>query len=305
MKKHSHINTIQTKETATEIEWDIVNNPPKVEIEVETADMIKGSFFKETITPTLSSLGSKILIGLKKPLTSLKYLFYKKFSELDLNIAPKLEIKSIPWIKIGLVVFAGYILLKKDMRFNFNLSAPFSAVADDTDNGYENTNFAQTISNPYAPVSAGSLSKDDVKVFINRYTPIAKKEMELFKIPVSIKIGQALIESRVGTSRLARNNNNFFGMKCFSKSCKKGHCSNATDDHHKDFFRKYSSVSESFRAHSILLSGARYKALKKYGNDYRKWAIGLKKQGYATDKKYAEKLINTIEKYKLYKFDNL
>ena len=210
MKKHSHINTIQTKETATEIEWDIVNNPPKVEIEVETADMIKGSFFKETITPTLSSLGSKILIGLKKPLTSLKYLFYKKISELDLNIAPKLEIKSIPWIMIGLVFFAGYILLKKDMRFNFNLSAPFSAVADDTDNGYENTNFAQTISNPYAPVSAGSLSKDDVKVFINRYTPIAKKEMELFKIPVSIKIGQALIESRVGTSRLARNNNNFF-----------------------------------------------------------------------------------------------
>ena len=62
--------------------------------------------------------------------------------------------------------------------------------------------------------------------------------MELYGIPVSIKMGQALIESRAGTSRLARNNNNFFGMKCFSRNCKKGHCSNATDDHHKDFFRK-------------------------------------------------------------------
>ena len=79
MKKHSHINTIPTKESTTEIEWDIVNNPPKVEIEVENADMIKGCFFKETVAPTLSSLGTKILTGLKKPLTSLKYQFHKKF----------------------------------------------------------------------------------------------------------------------------------------------------------------------------------------------------------------------------------
>jgi len=202
MKKHSHINTIPTKESATEIEWDIVNNPPKVEIEVETADMIKGSFFKETVAPTLSSLGTKIMMGLKK------------------------------------VVFAGYILLKKDMRFNFNLSAPFSAVADDDNNDdYQASNYAQAVANPYAPVSAGALSQNEVKAFIKRYVPVAKKEMELYGIPVSIKMAQALIESRAGTSRLARNNNNFFGMKCFSKKCRKGHCSNATDDHHKDFFR--------------------------------------------------------------------
>ena len=305
MKKHSHINTIPTRESATEIEWDIVNNPPKVEIEVETADMIKGSFFKETVAPTLLDLGTKIMTGLKKPLTSLKYQFHKKRAEMDFNMAPQVELKNIPWMKIGLVVFAGYILLKKDMRFNFNLSAPFSAVADDDNDGYETSNFAQAVANPYAPVSAGALSKDEVKAFIKRYIPVAKKEMELYQIPVSIKMGQALIESRAGTSRLARNNNNFFGMKCFSKNCKKGHCSNATDDHHKDFFRKYANVSDSFRAHSTLLSGARYKALKDHGNDYKKWAVGLKKQGYATDKKYAKKLINTIEKYKLYEYDNL
>ena len=307
MKKHSHINTIPTRESATEIEWDIVNKPPKVEIEVETADMIKSSFFKETVAPTLLSLGTKIMTGLKKPLTSLKYQFHKKTTEMDLNMASQVELKNIPWVKIGLVVFAGYILLQKDMRFNFNLSAPFSAVAndDDDDHGQKTSNFAQAVANPYAPVSAGALSKDEVKAFINRYIPVAKKEMELYRIPVSIKMGQALIESRAGTSRLARNNNNFFGMKCFSRNCKKGHCSNATDDHHKDFFRKYASVGESFRAHSTLLSGARYKALKAHGNDYKKWATGLKKQGYATDKRYDKKLINTIEKYKLYEYDNL
>lgn len=305
MKKHSHINTIQTKESATEIEWDIVNNPPKVEIEVETADMITGSFFKDTLEPSLSSLGTKILTGLKKPLTSLKYQFHKKTSEMDFNMAPQVELKNFPWMKIGLVVFAGYILLKKDMRFNFNLSAPFSAVADDNDTGYQTSNFAQAVSNPYAPVSSGALSNNEVKAFIKKYAPVAKKEMELYGIPVSIKMGQALIESRAGTSRLARSNNNFFGMKCFSRNCKKGHCSNATDDHHKDFFRKYASVSDSFRAHSTLLSGARYKALKAHKNDYKKWAVGLKKQGYATDKRYANKLINTIEKYKLHEYDNL
>jgi len=128
--------------------------------------------------------------------------------------------------------------------------------------------------------------------------------MELYGVPASIKMGQALIESRAGTSKLAVNNNNFFGMKCFSKKCGKGHCSNATDDSHKDFFRKYKSVGESFRAHSQLLSGNRYKDLKKHNTDYKAWAKGLKSNGYATDKTYDKKLINVIEKYKLYKLDS-
>ena len=220
----------------------------------------------------------------------------------NFDFLTQLQSKNIPWMKIGLVVFAGYILLKKDMHFNFNLSAPLSAIADDDDDDYQQ-NYAQSISNPFAPVGTTALSTKNVNAFIQHYLPLAKKEQELYGIPVSIKMGQALVESRAGTSYLARNNNNFFGMKCFSKNCKKGHCSNATDDHHKDFFRNYSSVAESFRAHSSLLSGARYKELKQYKNDYKKWAKGLKQKGYATDKNYAKKLINVIEKYKLYRFD--
>ena len=142
------------------------------------------------------------------------------------------------------------------------------------------------------------------EAFVNKYAKTAQTEMNTYGIPASIKMAQALIESRAGTSMLAVNNNNFFGMKCFSKNCKKGHCSNATDDHHKDFFRKFKNDGDSWRAHSKLLSNGRYKHLKKYKGDYKKWAKGLKEAGYATDKKYASKIINTIEKYKLYKLDD-
>ena len=127
--------------------------------------------------------------------------------------------------------------------------------------------------------------------------------MEKFGIPASIGLAQGLVESRAGTSKLARGNNNHFGMKCFSKKCPTGHCTNATDDHHKDFFRKYHSAWESWRAHSELLAGGHYSRLKKYGRDYRQWAYGLKALGYATDRTYAEKLISMIEKYDLHRFD--
>ncbi|HFC00195.1 MAG TPA: mannosyl-glycoprotein endo-beta-N-acetylglucosamidase, partial [Phaeodactylibacter sp.] len=94
-------------------------------------------------------------------------------------------------------------------------------------------------------------------------------------------------------------------IKCFSRRCKKGHCSNFTDDSHKDFFRKYKSSWESYRAHSKLLVGKRYRHLKKLGRkNYIGWAKGLKKAGYATDRRYAEKLINIIDELKLYQFDD-
>jgi len=70
-------------------------------------------------------------------------------------------------------------------------------------------------------------------------------------------------------------------------------------------FRVFTNPVESYREHSILLNNARYKKLQQYGNDYKKWAYGLKKAGYATDKRYAEKLILIIEALKLYKYDDL
>jgi len=157
--------------------------------------------------------------------------------------------------------------------------------------------------NEAAPVAANELLRAQSLDYIERYHKIAIGEMQQFGIPASISLAQGLIESRAGTSKLAKSNNNHFGMKCFSKNCKKGHCSNFTDDTHKDFFRKFPSPWESWRAHSQLLASGRYTKLKRHGHDYRAWAYGLKSVGYATDRTYAEKLIGIIERYDLHKYD--
>jgi flagellum-specific peptidoglycan hydrolase FlgJ len=172
-------------------------------------------------------------------------------------------------------------------------------------------NLANTYSNMTYSFGKNESSKSKTskrkkqEAYVNRFVDVAQKEMMKYGIPASITLAQGLIETNAGDSRLARQNNNHFGMKCFSKKCGKGHCANFTDDSHKDFFRKYKSSWESYRAHSKLLMGKRYRHLKKLGSeDYNGWARGLKKAGYATDKRYAEKLINIIDELKLYRFDN-
>lgn len=157
--------------------------------------------------------------------------------------------------------------------------------------------------NEAAPVSAQELGGESGD-YVARYSKIAIEEMRKYGVPASISLAQGLIESRAGASKLAKNNNNHFGMKCFSRKCRKGHCSNFTDDTHKDFFRIFPNPWESWRAHSQMISTGRYAKLKKHGRDYRKWAKGLQSVGYATDRNYAEKLIGVIEKYDLNRFDH-
>ncbi|MEO1517429.1 MAG: glucosaminidase domain-containing protein [Bacteroidota bacterium] len=219
---------------------------------------------------------------------------------------------KLPWFKIGIVVLAAYVMLSKDMQFNIALRAPSTAFTDDRDQG-TGTAIAQNVAhtaaisgerhNPYAPTAADNLKDRKAKAFIRKYAQMAKDEMKAYGVPASIKMAQALVESNAGNSLLAKNNNNHFGIKCFSKRCKKGHCTNAYDDHHKDFFRKYANAKDSWRAHSLLLSKGRYKKLHRYGKSYERWAKGLKEVGYATDKAYAQKLINVIRKYQLHLLD--
>ena len=140
--------------------------------------------------------------------------------------------------------------------------------------------------------------------YVKRFSPVAVAEMKKYGIPASITLAQGLLESDAGQSRLAVNNSNHFGIKCFARNCKPGHCSNHSDDSHKDFFRKYESVWESYRAHSLFLQRSRYQHLKKIPrSDYKSWAKELSKAGYATDKKYANKLVTLIENMKLHRFD--
>lgn len=237
---------------------------------------------------------------------ALKYQFFKHWSRW-------FGTTKVPWIKLGVLAMLTYVVFKKDMQFQFNMKSPlnlFSGEQAGNINQNAKTAYAQTISwndtgNPFAPASPEMLADKPTADYIKRFKNTAVGEMHKYGIPASIKMAQALIESRAGNSRLATQNNNHFGMKCFSKKCSKGHCTNFLDDHHKDFFRKYGSPWDSWRAHSLLLTGKRYKGLQKHGKDYEKWAVGLKAAGYATDKKYHTKLIAMIKKYKLYELDKL
>jgi flagellum-specific peptidoglycan hydrolase FlgJ len=184
----------------------------------------------------------------------------------------------------------------------------------------EEMDSAMLMMNKYAywqAVIDGTVSSDVVSIrdkFILRFLETAKAEKEKYGIPISIKLGQAILESRSGTSRLAREANNFFCVKCHARSCSKGHCINHADDSHKDFFKVYESAWASFRAHSVLLANQkigpysdekRYAACFDCGDDYVCWANELSKAGYATDPKYSKKLIKLIEKEGLNHFDNM
>lgn len=156
-----------------------------------------------------------------------------------------------------------------------------------------------------APGSAEAKKRAQQRRYIERFAQIAQTERDKYGIPASITLAQGLLESNAGQSPLATRNRNHFGMKCFSKSCRRGHCSNFTDDSHKDFFRVYDSAWASYRAHSEMLKhNKRYRKLFDLPpDDYRAWARELRRAGYATDPAYAEKLIGFIEGLELWRFD--
>lgn len=162
--------------------------------------------------------------------------------------------------------------------------------------------FARRYSLP-ASEMASRLAK--CRDYVEQYAPLAVEEMQQYGIPASITLAQGLLESNAGESKLTRKTNNHFGIKCFSKRCRSGHCANFSDDTHKDFFVKYANAKGSYRAHSqFLKKGARYKNLFELEpTDYRSWARGLAEAGYATDKQYGEKLIAIIQTLGLERYD--
>jgi LysM repeat protein len=145
--------------------------------------------------------------------------------------------------------------------------------------------------------------KMTVEQYINKYKDLAIKEMKRTGIPASITMAQAILESGTGNSTLARKSNNHFGIKCHKDW--KGKKVYHDDDKRHECFRKYKTVYDSYKDHSKFLTGkGRYASLFKLkSTDYKNWAHGLKKAGYATDPHYAHRLIKIIEDYKLYQLD--
>lgn len=139
--------------------------------------------------------------------------------------------------------------------------------------------------------------------YINKYKDEAIRQMHKHKIPASITLAQACLESNDGNSTLARKANNHFGIKCHNGWKGKGF--KHDDDQKGECFRRYKNAEDSFVDHSyFLISGSRYNSLFDLKiTDYKAWAHGLKAAGYATNPKYAQLLIDIIEEYKLYRYD--
>lgn len=150
------------------------------------------------------------------------------------------------------------------------------------------------------------MAQESVQIdYIRKHARLAVEEMELYKIPASITLSQGILETGGGQSRLAELANNHFGIKC--KKEWTGPTLSHTDDAPNECFRAYASVQESYRDHSKFLAERPF-----YKNlftldlyDYQGWAKGLRKAGYATNPRYPQLLISSIEKYQLYQFDRL
>ena len=162
------------------------------------------------------------------------------------------------------------------MKFFFNLFLLLSF-----------TSFSQTLTNDY----------------INDYKDLAVEEMKLYNIPASIILSQGILESSNGESMLANKANNHFGIKCHSSW--QGDRVFHDDDEKGECFRKYNNVEDSYRDHSLFLANSsRYSFLFDIPiQNYKSWAKGLKKAGYATNPKYSKLLINIIKRYNLDQYD--
>jgi flagellum-specific peptidoglycan hydrolase FlgJ len=157
---------------------------------------------------------------------------------------------------------------------------------------------------PSETSNTGTTSLNSTEIYIQSYSAIAMEEMRKYKIPASITLAQGILESGSGKGRLSVEANNHFGIKCHGWQGKKIY---HDDDRSQECFRKYDQAQTSFEDHSTFLtSRSRYsKLFSLKSDDYKGWAKGLRAAGYATDRKYPEKLISLIERYQLHTYDDM
>jgi len=156
---------------------------------------------------------------------------------------------------------------------------------------------------PARPAIPSAYGEQNAAAYIEKYKDLAMSEMKRTGIPASITLAQGMIESDFGRSTLAREANNHFGIKCHNDW--NGPVIRHHDDRRNECFRKYSHAEDSYYDHSdFLRNGSRYTSLFSLDpTDYKGWARGLKKAGYATNPDYANMLIRKIEENNLYYYD--
>lgn len=200
-------------------------------------------------------------------------------------------------IRLVLILIASLLLAScggsKKVTTN-SKNSPNSSVNSPKDESRDEPKVESTVVNP--------VPTDNVSAYVQQFAEIAQEEMRQYGIPASITLAQGVLESGAGNGELVKKANNHFGIKCHDW---KGAVVYHDDDAAGECFRKYSLAKFSYRDHSLFLTNrGRYSSLFKLPkDDYKGWAKGLRAAGYATDKKYPDKLIRIVEKYQLYRYD--
>lgn len=248
-----------------------------------------------------SQLFLKLARTLKVPFVAAQHLALTK-------IKAFIQIRPFPWFKTALAILLVYMLSKKDMQFDVNMGDSSNLATEQ-----HQSNSVQTSAFSVNSLSRNSFSKknikntlipnfanEDVQTYITRFKRVSLMEMQKFGIPASVKMGQAILASHAGKNVLAQQFNNHFSTFCSQNA----DCEIVHIDNQQLSIKKYESAWEGWRDHSMLMA-KRYASFKKYGKNYREWAIALEEAGYSSEPNYGQQLVQCIENYKLYHLDTL
>lgn len=213
-----------------------------------------------------------------------------------------MPLKFISICVLLLVLASGCKSQKKTVSYNKRAKRELPKISEEKTEATKVTPPAKPEPTP-AMVTKPTSYEAVVSNYIAEFKEIAQQEMLQYGIPASITIAQGILESGAGRGELSNRANNHFGIKCHKGW--EGERVYHDDDEAQECFRKYKDPKYSYRDHSLFLTTrSRYGDLFKLDkDDYKGWARGLKKAGYATDPKYPDKLISIIERYGLQQFD--
>jgi hypothetical protein len=197
---------------------------------------------------------------------------------------------SVPLFKIAAALVLFFYVMQRDIQFSIQMKAPFGQSTGFSEGvsqkGIETMGFAQTVGlggSSTTATKAEVLDLPAVEDYLDRFAQVAQTEMEKYGIPASIKMAQAILESRAGQAMEAKVDNNHFGKPMAGQP--------------------YESAWRNWREHSLLLVN-RHPALLKHGKDFRAWARGLEKAGYNKSDNYANQLLEIIDRFHLEQLDD-
>jgi len=241
--------------------------------DVEQEETGRTPIFERREFPRTSLDRQRLLLGVQRISRAIRH-------QLERLLPGRLAGVQIPWLKLAFTALVVYVLTHKDLRFSLDMKAPLSASTPAVVPAADASEPAQMGSaaasrDPRPPLA---VTEAQVSAYVQRFEKVARSESQRFGIPLSIKMGQALLESQAGTAPDARSQHNHFGRPLRGP--------------------QYESAWANWRAHSLLIKRD-FPHLFALGPDYRKWANALENGQYSPRPGYADRLIRVIEHYRL------